>query len=1220
MTYNLDERTSILYDYLYNSNTTNKYNIKPIQIGKIELEDIKVNSETDGSFLKELLTGKFKFTDFINDNLEIKMKNYTGVFPLDISIDFYKSDKDVNNINSKPNLNSLISYYSSKLVLDHVTKHLLLPIINIDCKYDDIKDIIPDENVKQIIEKKIIDNDISKHCCIHVREHFFKSITLDQYLKTNRCALKNLLFQVFHTIYTLQTELGLVHGNLKLHNVILYLKKQSDSVYEYNVGKKKYYLKNEGFDIKITGFGDSYIPKYYGKPPENYNKLGNYFDIWTFLNDLLNGENTMNLKTYAEGCCTSPAEIKCSKENMDFINKIYPEKYRQSFAKEDKLKSLELNPELLLNNEYFSEFLEKPKTIKSTDLFGNHEYLSGIKTKSSENLKNIVFDFQDKNLSNSNMTKKNSRTLKYHQDIEKDIKKIIRNNKNLSGGYYDKDEEPEKTNKPEYKKPEYNPNYKKPEYNPNYKKPEYNPDYKKPEYNKYEKTDKPDGESDKPEYNNKYEKTDRPDRSVQATTVEPFKPLPKQEKNTPFTTNDQKSTFKKTQSDLVPPREPPVMLEQKIYDTSKAPPPQQQFPPMFVPAYDPADPYAGNVYTNPYMLPYSNVLNKVPIQKVYNISLTNPLGSHIAINRVFEDVIPGDPFNFSFNTTFERSQIIEFLRTSMLDNIDGEPMVITGGKNSILSYIKIMDINPYTLKKNPYQELPKNMMVYRAGYPIRFDDKTKNIMLAKSGMGLNVRIYRMCEGDVKCKSLASGIDCEDFDLWREIQYYEWARNITKKKISPNFISSILYKIDDKSDINWDKLEQIKSLKRNGQIDKDVTANQLLVNKKHNIPRPNMLYKFLLPKYLKAIDPDQVAKDLADQQQTKPILLDANQSHNAYLNALGSCKAKPDDILNPKNKMDLTSPTKKNLILLTEAPTTSFIQWTSPTYDSFGTVKKMIATGYHTPEIWKTVLFQLTWIFAVLQQEQVYVPDVSLADNIYIKDVFADSNSIGSWKYVSDNMEFYIPNYGSIVLFDSKYKDITVPPYVPPSATPVKKYKVYGKIYKNNGDVDIKNIPNLILSQFLDMLNPDNFTHKFKLNGGLTPDQSILDLLKQLSSCKLTNIKEFLPEFFKEFLHNRIGTLLMKSEKENINILSRPNFNKGNIMVWRKRSEEFIWVVYKGVDPSNSLKHIIMTKDDNDNYVDMSVFQTSLSSYPEVLKPDSNGSFKYDTTFETYCMD
>ena len=1143
MTYNLDERTSILFDYLYNSNTSNKYNVKHIKIGKIELEDIKIDSEKNDSFLKELLKGKFKFVDFIKDDSEIKMKNYSGVFPLDISIDFYKND--INNINSKPNLNSLISYYSSELVLNHKTKHLLLPIINIDCNYEDIKHIITDDDTKQIISEKMRDNDISKKCCIHIREHFFKSTTLEQYLKTNRCALKNLLFQVFHTIYILQSEIGLIHGNLKLHNIILYLKKQSNSIYEYDVNGKKYYLKNEGFDIKISGFENSYIPKFYGKAPENYNKLGDYFDIWTFLNALFSGDNTMNLKTYTEGCCSTAAELKCSKENLDFINKIYPEKYRQGFAKEDKLKSLELTPELLLINDYFSEFLEKPKTVKPAELFGNHEYLSGIKTSSTYDLNKLVFDYQYKNLSNDNMNF--SRTLKPHN--EKNIKKIIRKNIDLHGGY----DKPNNTDRPE--------------------------------------------RTDRPEY--------KSDKSFEATTVQPFKSLPKTEKTTPFVTNEQKSTYKKNQSDIVPPREPPVMLEQKIYDTSKPPPPQQQFPPMFVPAYDQENPYAGNVYTNPYLLPYSNVLNKVPVQKVYNISLTNPLGSHIAINRVFEDVIPGDPFNFSFNTTFERSQIIEFLRTSMLDNRDGEPMVITGGKNSILSYIKIMDINPYSLKKNPYQELPKDMMIYRAGYPIRFDDKTKNIMLAKTGMGLNIRIYRMSEGDVKCKTIGSGIDCEDLDLWREIQYYEWARNINKKKISPNFICSILYKIDAKSDINWDKLEQIKSLKKLGHIAKDVTANQMLINTKHNIPKTALLYKFLLPKSIKAIDPSQVTKE--------PIILDKTQSENVYLNAFGFCKAKPVNVLNPKDKADLTTPTKKNLILLTEAPTASFIQWTSLTYDSFGTVKRMTGTGYHTPAVWKTVLFQLTWIFAVLQQELLYIPNVSLEDNIYVKDVFTDSNSIGSWKYISDNMEFYIPNYGSIVVFDSKYKDVS-------EVSLVKKYKVYGKMYKNNGDLDIKTIPNLVLSQYLEILNPDNFTQKFKLNGGLTPDQSILDLLTRISSFKASNIKDFLPEFFKEFLHNRIGTLLMKSEKENINILSRPNFNKGNIMVWRKRSEEFIWVVYKGVDPTNSLKHIIMTKDENDNYVDVSVFQTSLSSYPEVLKPDNNGAFKYDNIFEIYSMD
>jgi hypothetical protein len=69
---------------------------------------------------------------------------------------------------------------------------------------------------------------------------------------------------------------------------------------------------------------------------------------------------------------------------------------------------------------------------------------------------------------------------------------------------------------------------------------------------------------------------------------------------------------------------------------------------------------------------------------------------------------------------------------------------------------------------------------------------------------------------------------------------------------------------------------------------------------------SLLYKFLLPRSLKAIDPSQVTKE--------PIMLTREESENVYLNALGSCKAKP--VLNPKDKADLTSPTKKNLILLT----------------------------------------------------------------------------------------------------------------------------------------------------------------------------------------------------------------------------------------------------------------------------------------------------------------
>ena len=174
MSNELDERTSILYDYLYNNNTTNQYKIKPISLGKIDLDDIKMKYEETNPILDVLLSGKFKFISY--ENNEIRLKNYAGIFPLDISIDFYKSEKNINDINSTPNLNSIFSYIASQLVLEHKTKHILLPIINIDCPYDVISHIISEDEVKDNIKKQLINDEISKTCCVHVREHFFKSI------------------------------------------------------------------------------------------------------------------------------------------------------------------------------------------------------------------------------------------------------------------------------------------------------------------------------------------------------------------------------------------------------------------------------------------------------------------------------------------------------------------------------------------------------------------------------------------------------------------------------------------------------------------------------------------------------------------------------------------------------------------------------------------------------------------------------------------------------------------------------------------------------------------------------------------------------------------------------------------------------------------------------------------------------------------------------------
>ena len=85
MTYNLDERTSILFDYLYNSNTSNKYNVKHIKIGKIELEDICKKYSNK----KEDIDSFIKIYNFLFINQEFKGKK--------INLDDDKSIKKLAN-------------------------------------------------------------------------------------------------------------------------------------------------------------------------------------------------------------------------------------------------------------------------------------------------------------------------------------------------------------------------------------------------------------------------------------------------------------------------------------------------------------------------------------------------------------------------------------------------------------------------------------------------------------------------------------------------------------------------------------------------------------------------------------------------------------------------------------------------------------------------------------------------------------------------------------------------------------------------------------------------------------------------------------------------------------------------------------------------------------------------------------------------------------------
>ena len=118
--------------------------------------------------------------------------------------------------------------------------------------------------------------------------------------------------------------------------------------------------------------------------------------------------------------------------------------------------------------------------------------------------------------------------------------------------------------------------------------------------------------------------------------------------------------------------------------------------------------------------------------------------------------------------------------------------------------------------------------------------------------------------------------------------------------------------------------------------------------------------------------------------------------------------------------------------------------------------------------------------------------------------------------------------------------------------------------------------------------------------------------------KITSIKDYLIEFFSVFIHNRIGTKLYKSERENINMLSKPDFIKGNLMIYKRRYEDYEWVIFIEDDASSSLRKKIISMKDN-IYNHESVFSSALFGYPEKVFPETNKNMRYDESYiyETY---
>ena len=1141
----MEEKINLLYNFLYNTSFNNCFDIDKITLGKITIDDIKVtNTKETDEILKELNKGKYSYINYDEKETIIYLKQYSDTYPITIKIGIYK--KDTEELNNPSNNDALFSYLLSQIVINKKTNHILLPIVNFDIEFDKIEHLIKNIPIYTSIKEKVDFEEISKTFSVRIREHFFKSKLLKDYLDEHTCDYKPLLFQVIHTLAILQKEFpGFRHNNLTLNNILIYIKKEnlSDNVYEY--GTNKWVIPNIGFDIKIANFEKSTLPKYYGIINQRESEvpyiteINDYFDLHTFLNSLIEGTHKMSLKS----------NDSCDLETKKFLDKIIPENIRG--IKDDnfylKKNIIITKPSELLNDIYFKEY----KNIKSSveNLSSNTYYTSMNKVKLDSDNVSVLGDQKE-----------------YHVRKLKEDTASYKNVRKLKGGAFFENQNVEKvealkTN--EEKKLEtrtlipFNPGAPRPPYNPGAPRPPYNPGAPRPPYQP-----RPDGA--RPPYN-----PGAPRAPYNPGAPRPSFP-PKEELKAP---------------------EEKFETKQTLDEDFKEP----EIPPGMIPLYDVNNTMISKIA--PY--PYNYVPQQVPTQKIYNISLSDPLGNHSLINRVYEDVLPGDPNTYTFLKLNERETIKKFMRNSILEKYDGEEMSIKGGDKTLLSWVKLFEVNPYTLKASPYENIPTGFLLYRSAYPIKYSKEDHTIKTTPTSMAFNLRVYKLSNGALRCKDI-KGLDCNYYDIWRDIKYYEWVNTIIKRKISPNFINLILYVIDSKSKVGFDKLDLIKKQYNNEEyiLQTDNNKNFLekiglsKININTNMPilNTNTLKRRLISE--NKYDLDKTTMNEAKEETLADSIKNQTLEIKNIIN-----KIKPDT-----EKIDATTDyllkdSGKILVAVTEAPNTNIIKWNSKVYKSYGTVKTMTSTGYHNPDVWRSVLFQLLYACAVLEKENIYFNNFSLENNVFIKDVQTDGTGNSCWVYKINNIEYYVPNYGYMVVIDSNFADIT-------EKSTKQQFKIYSNIYGNINS-DKSAFGSTFKTILKNKINCEEFKHFDANNLDDEVVKMITTILKELDAT--TNISNIFSNCFPEFFNNKIGKLLTILEKGSFNILNKPDYREGSLMIRQKRYDEYEWVIYLG--QNGSQKKILIK--DTKGYSQIDVFSSALFSYPEVVVPDDK------TVIETF---
>jgi hypothetical protein len=506
----------------------------------------------------------------------------------------------------------------------------------------------------------------------------------------------------------------------------------------------------------------------------------------------------------------------------------------------------------------------------------------------------------------------------------------------------------------------------------------------------------------------------------------------------------------------------------------------------------------------------------------HHIHIGGPDADHIQATMIYEDAMPPENVFKSYKTLKERNNLSDYIRGTFIQDYDGEDITFNGKANSLNSRLKFLEINPFnsnSYNNNPYLGLPHNLLIYSSCYPIEYNKSLVSTQCKKNSVGINIRLYALslveaffvdfksenfnneprynpyctsvnyntlltnlsCLDSILAKNLLDAVlnkDRTEYNVWREIYYYSFIRNvINKKNISPNFLK----------------------------------AYCLFVYRDSSIQFPNFNQRAII--------------------------------HSG---------ASPCDLIR----------SNKVLVVLTESPNYSIFTWSSNVYETDRNIQKQIYSGFKTDNRWKSVIAQIVTAFYVMDKYEFTFNEMALEKNFYIKDVPTSIDTTQYWKYTINGVDYFIPNYGDLLLVDTDYHDLN----------DNTQYKIISKflIECDTAISQAKGLPQCtadiktkVKENAVRCLSSNNFGQAFTAIGGVLPSSEILDLLNKISTDINRGIsyEEIMKTYFTSYVHNRVGTLLRESEVNYVKKIGSKSFRTGELVVYESEYEKYEIVIY-----------------------------------------------------------